>query len=127
MQKRAVQRIIFRAAAVLFAMLLVEVSYSQTIETTVHDYEDGTAFKAECDNVNSPFFLGECEGYIEAIAGVMLENNSINGFRACIPEGVTVARLKDVVYLYLTVHSVKLHLAASGLVAEALEDAFPCR
>lgn len=120
------QRVIFRAAAVLFVMLLVKVSHPQTTETTVHDYEDGTAFKAECDDVKSPFFLGECEGYIEAIAGVMLGNNSIDGFRACIPEGITVARLKDVVHLYLTVHSVKLHLAASGLVAEALEDTFPC-
>jgi hypothetical protein len=68
-------------------MLPIEIGHAQTVG---RDYEDGNALKAECDNVNHPFFLGECEGYVEAIAGVMLGDNTVNGFRACLPEGVTV-------------------------------------
>ena len=71
---------------------------------------------------------GFCYGYVERVADAMLgsSNNSINGHRACIPAAVTVGELKDIVVQYLYRNVAQRHLLAGGLVAEALEQRFPC-
>jgi hypothetical protein len=67
-----------------------------------------------------------CIGYVDAIVDVMTAN-AINGFRACIPLTVSNPQLLDVVNQYLRANPAKRHLAAAGLVADALSTAFPCQ
>ena len=67
-----------------------------------------------------------CVKYIESMAGALTAGNSINGFTACIPTGVQVGQINDVVRL-LARHPERRHLSAEGPVAQALQEAFPCR
>lgn len=45
----------------------------------------------------------------------------------CIPDGVQLVQMRDVVCKYLTEFPQRRHLAGSALVQTALGDAFPCR
>ena len=68
-----------------------------------------------------------CSGYVAAIVDVLANDNSVNGFRACLPRrGITVDKVTNVVRQYLERNPKERHLAAVGLVAEALSQAFPC-
>lgn len=69
---------------------------------------------------------GYCYGYINAIADAT-SNNTIDGFKACIPQQVQVEQLRDVVIQYLRNHPAERHYSVLGLVAKALAGAFPCR
>jgi hypothetical protein len=68
-----------------------------------------------------------CIGYINAVAYAMNDGNAVNGFKACIPLGVTAQQIKDVAVQYLTKNPAIRNYAAAGLVAAALSEAFPCR
>ncbi len=68
-----------------------------------------------------------CSWYVAAIADVMANRNAINGYRACIPNGVVTSQLRDITVQYLRTNAATRHLLAAGLVAEALQQAFPCQ
>ena len=65
-------------------------------------------------------------GYIAGIAD-NISTAKVNGFKACFPENIELGQLRDVVKLFFDQHPELLHYAGKGLVARALEDAFPCR
>jgi hypothetical protein len=94
--------------------------------TTVPSTQSGDDIYSEC---TAP--AGEeyrhifCYGYIDGIADAMA-GNAINGYMACIPMAVGGGRF-DVVIQFLRANPAKRHLAAAGLVARALSDAYPCR
>src|SRR5262245_48367472 len=67
-----------------------------------------------------------CGAYVNAIADVLVDDNAINGYRACIADGVTIGQATDVVTKYLVEHPEDRHLTAPGMVAEAFREAFPC-
>jgi hypothetical protein len=77
-----------------------------------------------------------CYGYIEGIA----DANDLEGLREsgfmdpkakrnalCLPAGVQLGQLKDVVVQYLEGHPERRHRSAAALVELALSAAFPCR
>lgn len=70
--------------------------------------------------------VARCSGYVAGIADA-LANNPVNRYRACLPKQATVGQITDVVKLQLERHPELRHMAAAGLVAEALSIAFPCR
>jgi hypothetical protein len=45
----------------------------------------------------------------------------------CVPRGVTVPQVKDVIVNYLTAHPEHRHLPAAALIVTALGQAFPCQ
>jgi hypothetical protein len=67
-----------------------------------------------------------CLGYIDGVADA-LDKNIINGYKACVPDGVTAGQLQDVVVQYLRLNPADRHFLAFGLVADAISKAFPCR
>ncbi|MEK0083984.1 Rap1a/Tai family immunity protein [Benzoatithermus flavus] len=67
-----------------------------------------------------------CLAYVTGIADV-LEQNAVNGLRACIPEEATVATLAGIVRESLARHPERGGYGAAGLVADALGSTFPCR
>jgi hypothetical protein len=84
--------------------------------------ETGNVLLQDCVQQNLQF----CLGYVDAVTDA-LDGNSVNGYIACIPKGVTAGQLKDVVVQYLLFKPADRHLAAVGLVADAISQAFPCR
>ena len=68
-----------------------------------------------------------CIGYINAVAYAMNDGNAVNGFKACIPLGVTARQIKDIAVRYLIKRPAAPNYVASNLVAAALSQAFPCR
>jgi hypothetical protein len=77
-----------------------------------------------------------CYGYIEGIADAEdIEDLRASGFMdpkakgnaLCLPAGVQLGQLKDVVVQYLVGHPERRHRSAAALVELALSAAFPCR
>jgi hypothetical protein len=80
-----------------------------------------------CSQPSDSFFAsGDCMGYVVGIADALGAGNEINGFSACFPEEVTTGQIRDIAIAFLQEHPELRHYAASGLVASALEEAFPC-
>jgi hypothetical protein len=70
---------------------------------------------------------GLCYGYVTAIAEVARGDDGLYGHHACLPEHTTRRQAVEVVKRYLDQHPEQRHYGASGLVAEALAEAFPCK
>lgn len=89
-------------------------------------FQSGNSLLAYHDSKNLSE-QGIALGYIVGISDV-LEGHAINGWRACSPaNGVTQGQVRDVVVQWLRAHPEKRHFGADGLVAEALQTAFPCK
>jgi hypothetical protein len=89
------------------------------------EYHDGNELLDYCTREEGTFGSGVCSGYISGVASV-LASSGVNGFRACIPDNVTNGQIRRVIVDRLERNPALLHYGASGLVAEALEIAFPC-
>ena len=70
--------------------------------------------------------FGFCGGFISAVIGASRCGADIYGFSSEVPKTLTVDDLKVVVLKWLIQHPEKLQTAAEGLVAQALNDSFPC-
>ena len=77
------------------------------------------------EHVGEHFFTS-CRAYISAIADAISCTHGVGGFTASFPEGTSDEQLEGIVIKWLKAHPEKLHFAASGLVAAAFEEAFPC-
>jgi hypothetical protein len=84
------------------------------------NYLSGNELKARCvsDNyVNS----GMCMGYITGVV------DSYNNFVFCIPTGVTIGQMKDILKKYMDENPAKLHESAVDIVASAMKKDFSCK
>jgi hypothetical protein len=90
---------------------------------------NGNELLSKCSEEADNRHWGVCSGYISSASDVyetLLEWKEVE-LRHCLPEGVRVRQLEQVVLKYLNEHPEKLHRAASGLVLNALYEAFPCK
>jgi hypothetical protein len=62
-----------------------------------------------------------CVGYLMGVIDTLPEST------ACPPEGITLTQVRDVVETFLRDHPEKREERATGLVAAAVQAAFPCR
>lgn len=85
---------------------------------------DGNSLYEHC-NKESDFFLGLCSGYVMASVDV-LNGGSIGSWKACVPKGVRLTQIRDIVKRHLANNPQDRHYSADSLVAEALSKAFPC-
>jgi hypothetical protein len=69
---------------------------------------------------------GVCDGYIMAIADAVSGDNSVLGLRACISVEVAGSQILEIVVGALHREEASRNLAARGIVAKALAQAFPC-
>ena len=109
------------AAAGLAVMLLLS-AQSQA------GFNNGRTLLRECES-DSLAKLGLCYGYITGIADyqtTLLNWSDLDEPLFCPPDGVTSGQLVKIVTKRLNEHPEKLHLSASGSVANALAQAFPC-
>ncbi len=90
-------------------------------------FQSGNSLLARCTSKNANN-RGFCYGYIAGITDVLAGGrNNINGYRACFSRGQTVGQMRDIVVLWLQKNPAQRHYSAGGLVALALEKAFPCK
>jgi hypothetical protein len=72
--------------------------------------------------------FGYCFGYVEDVVDAMGQGRELVGGRTyCILAGTTLAQFEEISIQYLREHPALRNYSAAGLVAEALEKAFPCR
>lgn len=81
-------------------------------------FVSGDMLYTYCEN-NPP--SASCKAYVAGAVDTLLPAKSF-----CLGEGVTVGELCDVVFHYLQEHRGDLQQTAFSLVAQALEDKFPC-
>ena len=111
----------------LIAALVAVVAVPQGARA-VQIFNIGNLLNMDC-NKGAGFSEGFCRGYIAGVADTMAEGAAHpkrGGRRACIPLGVTLDQAVDVVTRHLADHPQDRHLAADGLVARALSEAWPC-
>jgi hypothetical protein len=76
----------------------------------------------------------QCSAYIQGVydAGTLIaegidKRQWQGGWTSCVPDDVKLVQLKAVVKKWLREHPAEWHYFAAGLVAAALQEAFPCR
>ena len=87
-------------------------------------FELGKSLKYKCmadPNSNEGAY---CLGYISGLADAMKEGNSVNKFKACIPDS---ASDMDIVRKVLKDNPNNLHYTGNDLVAYAYQEAYPCK
>jgi hypothetical protein len=62
-----------------------------------------------------------CVGYVTGIADVMQISKSL-----CVPDGVTVGQMVDVIVKYLRDHPEKRHYSVAAATFNTLSQTFPC-
>ena len=107
----------------------VAVVTSALVGATAHadSFYSGNRLLEKCQADESDVAWGLCTGYIVGISDVLGADNAVNGYRACQPHDGITSQFRDVVVKWLEANPQKRHFAATGLVAEALSKAFPCR
>ena len=90
------------------------------------DFQDGNKLYQNCANQDLYAPYGACVGYVMAIVDI-LNYQPFNRYRACTPPTVIANQAVDVAMQFLRRHPELRHYAASGLVAQALSEAFPCQ
>ena len=106
----------------LWVIMVVSVNAARL---AMAEFQDGNVLYGACFSQSS-YEQGICLGFIQGIADA-LAGNAINGFTACLPAHVTAGQARDVVTRFLASHPETRHLAAAGMVARPLAEAFPCR
>jgi hypothetical protein len=67
-----------------------------------------------------------CFGYIDAVVDLLLENDRIDGFSACVSSELDDPQLRNIVVKFLKDNPDLRRLGAPNLIARALAQAFPC-
>ena len=67
-----------------------------------------------------------CLGYVAGVADLMDDGRPVARQRACVPDEVVVGQLRNAVRAWLSERQDRLETPASGLVAQALAETYPC-
>ena len=89
------------------------------------NFENGNSLYTDCTKERG-FNTGYCMGYVGGVTDIMSDGTPLYGWKACFPKGVSLGQIKDVVTRWLANNPQHRHYNAASLVAEALEEAFPC-
>lgn len=91
-------------------------------------YVTGSDLLQKCES-DEVWNYAACDGYIMAIDDyqeTLVAWSNLDEPFFCAPAKASSSQLVKVVTKYLNEHPEKLHFGAGGLVANALQDAFPC-
>jgi hypothetical protein len=116
-------------SALLIAFLVLvgsEPLYPALAEGAEGGYETGNELLSRCMSSDATDTVS-CLGYLFGVADAMNGGDSIYGFKACMPLAVTGGQLKDIAVRFLQANAPNRHFQAASLIANAFQDAFPCR
>jgi hypothetical protein len=86
--------------------------------------KDGNNLLTQCQLSNNLAVIA-CHIYIHAVLDVLVEN-SVNGYRVCVPENTDIDQSVHVIVEWLTQHTDERPQPASDVVAHALWETYPC-
>jgi hypothetical protein len=89
-------------------------------------FVSGNRLLEVCDPVQSPSCYAYVEGATDAFQFTFSALHVQQHALFCLPQGVTSRQLVDIATNYLRDHPERRHTVASGNVALALANAFPC-
>jgi hypothetical protein len=113
-------------SARLLRLLLVGCEFALVIAATpAHALTSRSKLEKWCAE-GSAAASGRCIGYLLA-AEDMLASGSIDGIRACLPEGVGLAEQISIVNEWLQANPEASAQSAIGLVARAYAARYPCK
>jgi hypothetical protein len=108
----------------LIVVLLFAADATRAIAAEGFGLYTGNSLWKECKS-DPP--SGVCLGYVSGIADAMIaKDEGVMGFHTCLRSHLPAGQLIDIVKLYLEKHPWRRAYGAGGLVADALEQAFPC-
>jgi len=117
------KKIVFVVA--LLASVISEAGVAEAGHKT-GSWLNGNQLRQWCNEAD----IGLCMGYVVGVADAMEAFHSYGkaflDWRACIPNDVTRGQLMAVAKKFLNDHPEDLHLAAVGIVAQSMVEAFPC-
>jgi hypothetical protein len=107
----------------LLAFVATTYAHAQLVQ-----FYTGNSLMEKCESDNTWML---CLGYISGIADAMetvehIENLPVE-WSFCVPKEVTNFQLRKVVMKHMEENPADQHYGASGIVREALHNAFPCR
>lgn len=118
------RRVIMLAAS---GLLCSKVAIAQTYTS----FTTGNSLFDQCSATSSiakEYCLGYIVGIADALSDVNSDGGTIQGARACPPKrNLSQGQVRDVVVQWLQRNPAIRHKGASGLVATAIAEAFPCR
>jgi hypothetical protein len=130
-RKRGARRLL--GAAAVAAILMSANTSAETIQVPAFEngdslYKHCTAPTASFTDPTASFFRGVCAGYVIGIVDAMAspEGTPVAGVSACPPRDADIGHAVDVVTQFLASDPERGHRAATGLVAQALAQTFPC-
>jgi hypothetical protein len=106
----------------LFAAPLATAVDSPFVENS-QAFVTGNDLYRWCTARAGSFLEGSCYGFIQGASDLA---NGLAIVNVCLPHGVTVQEVADVVKKYLTDHPAERHYIAFTTVIAALSAAFPC-
>lgn len=104
------------------AVAMLSVSGAQAYET--NNFLSGNDLHRNCAVANNTFSGGFVAGVVDAFQTLRAEYDI--PISSCIPKGVSVDQMVDVVCKSLKDNPQKRHLSASSLAIVAIAKAFPC-
>jgi hypothetical protein len=124
-----------RLAVCAAMVVVISVCTAAGARAKLGNYVDGNQLYEWCRTIDGPETAMDksvdvCVGYVAGVndaAAQLEELGAIKGGVACLPSGVSLAQLATVAAMHVKDHPEKRHLAASALVLEAINLAFPCQ
>jgi hypothetical protein len=98
-------------------------------DLTMPGYITGDRLIKECRSVvqrDSALCIGYIIGVSDAMQAAQDTGGSLFGWQACLPPGTTAEQVTKAAVRFLIAHPEAQPSSASGIIAKALSDAFPC-
>ncbi len=93
-------------------------------QTVAAASKNGSDLLTQCQ-LSSNLAVIACHIYIHAVLDVLAEN-SVDGYRVCVPEDTDIDQSVNVIVEWLTRHADEQPQPASDGVAHALWETYPC-
>jgi Rap1a immunity proteins len=114
-------------ASAALAMAAVDTSLAQ--DPIMPGYIAGNRLIEACTSAverDNALCFGYVVGVSDAMQAAQATGGALFGWQACLPPSTTAEQVMEVAVRFLIAHAEAQQSSASGLVAKALSDAFPC-
>jgi len=88
--------------------------------------DDGNSLYRYCDATIGAYVMF-CFGYLDSVVNDLRLYGSVDGFTACLPADFDDTRRRNIVVEFLRRNAASRRLDATGLIARAFSEAYPCR
>jgi hypothetical protein len=121
------ERTVVMKRIILVTTLLTVLGSGSASATTGNDLLKHCGASNEGD-VKTAMYIAACTSYLSGVWNTlkMFEEDNVVGFAKCIPDGVTVDQVRDVVIKRLKDNPKDRHWYAAAHVMYAMAEAWPC-